>query len=113
MTLEELQRLSDSELIEKVATDVMTWRKDLFLELPYGLWTDQNGLSKAHTSDWNPLTDWNHTMEVVDKFPAFAFEALYKGSYHVRFSPDERWRDIHDASAQRAICLAALLAVSA
>jgi hypothetical protein len=58
MTPETTDGLSDAELIERVGREVMGWRG-----LP-DCWVYQPALPKKIR--WNPLTDWNATMEVHD-----------------------------------------------
>ena len=130
MTLDELQRLTDDQLIEKVAVEAMGWHvandprcgacKD---------WVNRVGVWQAHErigcddpgDRWNPLTDWNHTIEVVERIESLGFEwridarpGLQRGC---RIAPTgefntPRVQFVANDSGQRAICLAALLALS-
>lgn len=67
---------------------------------------------------WNPLTDWNHTMEVVERMMRFGFHYDISNGVHsepafCRFWNREKLRDeTAYGTQQRAICLAALAAVS-
>lgn len=126
MTLQELQALSDEELIELCATKVMRWFHDSSVSdegEEYNHWSNAN-YTRITGCDWNPLTDWSHTMELVEKlatgYPAVAFQ-MYGGGIqgeelplraHVKLFNDmdmevectDRW--------QRAIVLASILAVT-
>lgn len=58
MTLEELQKLSDQDLVPLCATVVMGWKFSL------GEWGSLT-TNEMHDATWNPLTNWNDTMQVV------------------------------------------------
>src|SRR4051812_20127683 len=103
-TLEELQRLSDEQLIEKVAVEVMGFQKVIQKKQgPRFLTTwlrDPNRRLNA-AKKWLPLEDWNHTMEVVVEVRNCRinqFASYFPGSFI--------------DCAQRAICRAPLLAFS-
>jgi hypothetical protein len=93
-TIDDLRRLSDDQLIEKVAEEVMG--------------------SIGHK--WNPLADWNHTMQIVERLVA----REPNGDFHMEHFTEE-WRVGYcrmdewlasDPDLRRAICLSALIAVS-
>lgn len=131
-TLEQLQALSDEALIEKVAVEVMRWTRG---PIPDSLsnteWWWKNGepiyvvpgKGKNKALRWNPLTDWNHTWEVVEKMQSEYIDFTLHhepgfglGGWEVWFGNIEQfYGEPHGARTEhpkRAICLAALLAIS-
>lgn len=127
MTLSELQALSDSELIERVATEVMGWYRSIELRGSDWFWArevktfigDIIELEEEGCADatWNPLTDWNHTVQVVKN--------VNVQPWHLKWRANGKWmssvgdRSVRtddcfwiDDCPQRAICMAALLATS-
>lgn len=112
MTPESIDGLTDEQLIERCATEVMEWTRleDDSCEPPLESWYSHT-LSKSGKTVrkelvidcnlWNPLTDWNHTMEVVAKINRWPLERL--GGWVLHSLREKN---------QRAICLAALKAVS-
>lgn len=119
------QDMTDEQLIEAIAREVMGWefRSDKGHECWYNGYFESKRVAGRMlyrvTADkrWNPLTDWNHTMEVVQHFKNSLF------SKRVRFtdalSEQKKTQDGHcyawpDAFVhltQRDICVAALSAV--
>jgi hypothetical protein len=98
--------LNDEQLTERVAVEVMGWEKQKSM-LP--MWWMKDGESIAFIRDWNPLTNWNHTMEVAEK-SKLVFSIWYGSNGTKNFAVNGRsWDD--SVSLQRAICLAALQAV--
>lgn len=94
--------ITDEQLIERVAVEVMGWEV-----IPHGEGYEQlPPVVKDHagyvSTQWNPLTDWNHTMEVVEKINRVH-------AIKLKF-----WLDHGDTmhGLQRELCLAALKAVS-
>lgn len=112
MTLEELQRLTDEQLIEKVAEDVMKWTI-LRCRCPMncgGHFKKDDGTQVF--KNWNPLTDWNHTMEVRGKVGHMDIEFVPDGCCVMVWNKPNAPLETFDKAPQRAICLAALLAVT-
>jgi hypothetical protein len=116
--------LSDQELIEAVATRVMGWGVVGNKAFKPGCgWILTLGDGKTGELDWNPLTSWQCTMEVVThciergcsvkigmggrKRPITG-ERLSSVSMHNGTVTQE----VRDWNPQRAICLAALQAVT-
>lgn len=124
--------LTDEQIIERVAVEVMQWHPD------GKMWKEnaEPHYVRGHTEDvcydgdeykaWNPLTDWNHTMEVVEKLRAegWAFNYGASGGEQGRgfslwgmektggyFPSDPGTITVVKESGQRAILLAALQAV--
>lgn len=125
--------MSDKQIIERLATEVMGWTlrsaKDLPKDHPgLKLWgeeakfpDDERGrsLGSAYAlhlkrGGWNPLKDWNHTMQVKERLcfelrmeDAFTFalqkRVMPKGSYCTT-----DWALMVLATSQRDFCLAAL-----
>ncbi len=63
--------MTDSQKIERLATEVMGWRTEADNEpdtdnTPWYWWVDENGHEYECTT-WNPLTDWNHWRQVEEK----------------------------------------------
>lgn len=131
-TLQDLQALTDEQLIEAVATKVMGWESGPYADSGHLWWFDKNRAPNESFPErcrtiWNPLTDWDHTMEVVDRLTSEAFNfrsniqksssyfsaEFYKPFGRGRPVVNEYWRK-HDnyPCQQRVICLAAILAVS-
>ena len=140
MNLKELEALADNELIEEVAMKGMGWEKK-----PY-TWKFTNegvvesykrcgsqvhmghnfewygGEEFAWNSEWNPLTDWNHTMQVVEKIrqKTGCFTLCFATLGSFRTEHENKWachfkeggECSFDNNPQRAILLAALLAIS-
>lgn len=128
-TLDQLRQLTDDALIEAVATRVMGWKETVDSCCPedkcicwdnHTLKTCCDLCSKDERfamKTWNPLTDWNHTMEVVLHTKTEKTEFFFcDGSPHLK----DKWyaefieggiASAYDVNPQRAICLAALLAI--
>jgi len=117
--------MSDEELIEAVAVEVMEWKQNTERWPDYSgemsdVWKDDAGQQYVIKHKWNPLTDWNHTMEVVQKMEnngwQFWMTTFHSDTGHmyltkVVFGKDEQESNIENLDKQRAICLAALTAV--
>lgn len=122
--LESLQALSDAELIERLAIEVMGWKKWYWDEPAHGRawgWVSAKHYESHRDKrkcdaypGWNPVgdyeylgtsvkADWNHTMEVVKQCDKKGF---VRETDLIAFQRAISFRD------QRAICLAALLATS-
>src|SRR4051794_27568782 len=120
LTLSQLQALSDSELIANVARRVMNWTKDDYG--PHFTWRYEGEYSASHL--WNPLTEWGHTMQVVGKMESdnwqfwlstFHSDVSKAGISKAIFGKTASLSDdvlYEDNDKQRAVCIAALLAVS-
>lgn len=137
MTLQELQRLSDEQLVEKLAVEVMGWEKRLsaYHECPhckvrdsktYQWWSQDMEpiLKPIWCEQWNPLTSWDDAMDAVK-----ASSACGDGTWRIELIVDDRIQvklyrhdeeglmsshgELDGVFDQRAICFAALLAVSA
>jgi len=123
MNIDELKVLSDDAIIEKVAVEVMGWRtrksKTCKWCIIFQAEDDELGyckLCRLPSCYWNPLTDWNHTMEVVARlkkkgidfaFASYELEPPYTATFNI-----SRDSLVSDANPRRAICFAALRAVS-
>lgn len=124
----DLSGLTDQELIEAVATKVMGWHPERHMHGAQ-LWKDEVGRACAikrgeyDSGDeaWDPLTDWNHTMEVLEKAVAegctFKMQIGFTTPGHRRFDSVEWYNGhvgglVNDWDTRRAICLAALAVVS-
>jgi hypothetical protein len=113
-TLEELQAKTDAEIIELCATEVMGWEPCLEHD-EWWLYKQDHVASK----DWNPLTDWNHTIALITALRSKGFNcfltfpaALTTGASFLccRESPSSTTSQLEN-DPQRAICLAALLTI--
>lgn len=121
--MSDTQNMTDEELVRRVAVEVMRWRNiKAFTDDDSGVSGYQDSFPPFETHfDWNPLTDWNHTMEVYDRVPKNRTE--HWPSWHnengvacekhmfILWVGDEKIA-VEDSSHQRAICLAALLSVA-
>jgi hypothetical protein len=112
--------MTAQEQIEYLATKVMGWeikrsptreRYDRYIK---GYWNLNDGSTCPHYSymrHWNPLTDWNHTMQVVekakqiDRWFLLAWRPL-DDQWEVQF----KGRSLYGSSPQELICNAAILA---
>lgn len=144
MTLEQLQALADDQLIEKVAHEVMGWEKKPLTFPLMGVekcdktgedviyWYEgekfKHAVSKYYCHGelddsydviderFRPLTDWNHTMEVVKELCGRRFKfTMYFDVVGVSVVAEDQKELAKSgfakgSSPQRAICLAALLA---
>lgn len=122
--------LTDAEIIEQVATKIMKWKKVVrdsgrsmwVNEENYGMAYTQNYLNEASgTMDfaWNPLTDWQDTMQVLVRvMNPMGIQVLFTqdggAAVEIVQAPLGVFRKItvDDDNAQRAICLAALKTLS-
>lgn len=125
-TLESLAELTDEQLIEKVAVEIMGWKKWYWDEPGHG--RSWGWVSSKHSAShrdkkncdaywgWNPVADyefcgvkvtadWNHTIQVAKK----AYDE-YGDIFYDRLGPCEPLYT--DPDAQRQVCLAALQATS-
>lgn len=115
---QDIMGLSDEQLIEKVAVEVMGWAR-IPMEFGKMKWclppSVQERMLPEHrvpvilSVAWNPLTDWNHTMELVKRMRKPVTIEIHEGACRVFRGAD---LSIFDTNQQRAICLAALHAVS-
>ena len=108
-----------------MAVEVMEWKQNTERWPDYSgemsdVWKDDAGQQYVIKHKWNPLTDWNHTMEVVQKMEnngwQFWMTTFHSDTGHmyltkVVFGKDEQESNIENLDKQRAICLAALTAV--
>lgn len=107
-TLSQLQAMPDEELVPLCATGVMRWE---WIFIPGGQGWRHAEIGRAATKHWNPLTNWNDTMQVVKKLVEvecsnFRFVRDH-AMWEVEF--DERF-PVSDFDAQRAIVIASILA---
>lgn len=111
--------MTDEQIIEKLATEVMGWKLDEG-EDDYGqsqlFWYDNSDEIRQDES-WNPLEDMNDAWMVVEKLweegiSLWVGPDPIKGGYAVQCKPVER--NVHDfiraETATYAICIAALRA---
>ena len=116
--LESLQALSDADLIVKVA-ELMGYerhpRVGIFGQLRF--FTNRKGVPQPE--DWDPLTDWNHTMQIVKHIIANDSFSFSLDSYFPRWlakfvslEDDRPNHQVKENDPQRAIVLAAILAAS-
>lgn len=110
MTLSELQALSDDELIERLAVEVMGWKKGTWKTRDR--WPDFIATDSKLKRHWNPLTDWNHTMEVRAKVGEMDVEFIFDGCRVWIWPEIHEVIKVFDESPQRAIVLASLLAIA-
>lgn len=117
----DLTGLTDEEIVTRCATEVMGWRLELcttndvpFPPHKYYAWHNEDAEELHSKERWNPLADWNHTMEVTEKMrkDGFYFRFMYAGFRPDVFCAAFGKGFISDRSFNRAICLAALRAVS-
>jgi len=109
--------MTDQEIVEALATKVMGW---LALETEDGLaWIKElsGRLLLMHFADeWSPLTDWNHTMEVVERLTECWHQLelrIDQGGCLAEFNEGTKTSGRKGGKdPQRAICLAALQAIS-
>lgn len=114
MTHAELQALSDSELIEKVATKVMGAQLTLgVLVIDKGQKIDGYPVLEDYRY-WNPLTDWNHTraieQAIIDRQDGTLLSYLSNLPGDCFDNPFRCKKSLLEAN-QRQRCIAALLAV--
>src|SRR4051794_28777196 len=90
--------MTDQQLIEAVATEVMGWHRkpwdwrqdgDTFKWANENDWIDASGM-------WNPLTDWNHTMEVVQRMRDIGDEREGKPWFMLRNWCDAWWASFEE-----------------
>ena len=69
--------MDNSEIIERLAIEVMGWRKDNdYGDEPEDYWTD-GFISHGRVEDgWNPLTDWNHWRQIEQKLTDGSMENI-------------------------------------
>lgn len=119
-TLEQLQAKTDEELVTLVAEEVMGWSRN------GGFWHQE----KPHSADfvaetfyacgekqiaWNPVSgSWDDTMQVVKKIVLEDCERFRLSDYKVSCGWEVNIGEYGwcvDFNAQRAICIASLLAL--
>lgn len=121
--------MTDDQLRDAVAVEVMGWEwsDDQSTEdHPCRLYFTRGRSDVIHikATNWNPLTDWNHTMEVRDRLRSLGWWMELENECCIgcegcilHHDPDEdepTKEDIsvrHEENPRRAICLAALQAV--
>lgn len=103
-------KLTDAELAEKVAVEVMGWEKqEGGGKIMY--WVMTNGFLKR-CDKWNPCTDWNDMKLIVNEL--FRWE-IYLNIYttpagFLLASPNAPIGKVQDKKLGRAVCIAALKA---
>jgi hypothetical protein len=120
--------LTDEQIVERLATELMGWK------LEVDQWGNRDFCrpfnkiyERIPSTRWNPLTDWNYTMEVVEKLRSIGWwiqldNECCIGCECCQLSPDlslEKWDEIEAPEPilikheplKRAICLAALAAM--
>ena len=115
-------RVTDTEIIEALATKVMGWIERPQWRLPADRWytrNDKREWRKEAKSGWNPLENIKDAWMVVERMG----EVHHLGSKHgflltkrdgeLWYCEFERpnWEDVEADNPSRAICLAALKAV--
>ena len=115
--------MTDNELIEAVAKEIMQWHLDKQKAYLPGVWRDKNGMWQGRESGedmFNPLTDMNHMMMVVERMRinylmAIKIWSYAVGDYIVTFCCDAETSpkpySAQHKSLGHAVCLAALEAV--
>ena len=122
---------TDQEIVEALATQVMGWEIDKYLfEQTNGnsLWKMKDGHAIGHEYKWNPLTDWNHTWEIIEAMKQRKCCILLEWQKVVDWNvailpnhvmagllakndgkvPEEAYMHEGDDGLQKTICLAAL-----
>jgi hypothetical protein len=114
-TPEHLRDLGERQLIDRIAREVMGWVPTE----PRHWWLAKDG-GRRRDHHWNPLVDWNLTMEVVERLRTY-----WGARFLMRTAADDRTTvefvdrfglvagRCTDRDPRRALCLAALLAVAA
>ena len=112
--------MSDTEKVEFLATEVMGWSVDRFNQASGRLQTKMLGtpFMLFLTREWNPLTDWNHTMQVVDALaPQRGFHLFTYGSkahWQIQFGDGRgefyNYEVTEEKDRRAAVCRAAYLA---
>ena len=141
------EAMTDEQLIEAVAVEVMGWKKEDTGAPAFGVCKEHGNLEQSRnetwkrwwyrsgdkkgkgdkvmgdvwteftTRGWNPLTDWNHTMEVVGRMQKQTYyyeisNGVHSEPAYCRFWDRGRFIDVVGyGRPQRAICLAALKTV--
>lgn len=121
------EEMSDAELVEAVAVEVMEWRRGQkrlgrytwIKKGPDGRWPMPNGQWMTVVSaKWNPLSNWNDTMMVVERASQkhqFTLGNNYEHGWFARFSRPTMWhcKEFEEIgqNPKRAILIAALLAI--
>ena len=117
-TASALAKLSDEELVERVAGEVMHYEVShpngkLMVNIPWDLEGLPEGCGvSTWTEDWNPLNNWNHWREVEEKIME---DEKTWNSFLLRFDPRPHQRSIvkpYMKSDLRTRCICALLSVS-
>ncbi len=119
---DKLSALSDQELIERVAFEVMGWDQGS------NAWISREPEASApggypnhevfhQVKDWDPLRNWNHTMELVDRLASLGFCCSIqvsnpKPDRFMCWNAEAKMADCRDENLRKAICLTALQAVS-
>lgn len=108
MTREQIQAMTDSELTASVAEKVMAWPQDA---MTWNMSVELDGITL-----FRPLTDWNHTFQIVEAMRARGFFLDINGtdvSTECGFvKGDNHWsRRTTPGDERRAILEAALLAM--
>lgn len=70
--------MTDQQKVDWLATEVMTWtRQDVMLPV----WWMKDGQTVADFRTWDPLTDWNNTMQVVERMESLGWQ-FWLTSFH-------------------------------
>lgn len=126
---QKLEDLTDEQLTERVAVEVMHWNPQQSSDgwdsgkKPH-TWFDPVLMIQRPMYKWNPLTDWNHTMEVRDRLRSLGWWMELENEccigcegcilHHDPGEDEPRKENIsvrHEEDLRRAILLAALQAV--
>ena len=119
--------MKDEDLIEAVATKVMGWTPQQSSDAwearkrPH-TWFDSLTMRRTPMYKWNPLTNWNCTMDVVERLRKMEWRFWFTTFISDVGNPDNskvifdnhygKEYSVEDFNPQRAICLAALASLS-
>lgn len=101
--------MTDQELIESVAETVMGWHKHHDPNLKY--WVNNKFAIQMLRDDFNPLTNANHWIMVVDRMKELNFSTFILNRWPNGTEWDARFvfnRSYFSSTPGHAVCLAAL-----
>ena len=109
------KELQDSEFIRQIARKVMGWQPSNWLGDHWEVWRLGDGKGYIKCADFNPLTNANHWMMVVEKMREAGFNMVLntfiEKGWSVQFEKASDYYFKFHKSIGHAVCLAAIAAL--
>lgn len=96
--------MTDQQIIERLA-EFMGWEKE-YTDCAI-CWLNPYSGTRVKIQDWNPIEDWNHTMQVIEKFIQYGtIEFAFQKGEFLKMQINDVYHESQGFPFQRAFCLA-------